>query len=158
MTNGPCLRVALGGKLPGYTFTSDGEALQLQPQVFLAVRDPVDYLNVIHNGEVKYSAKLKEFAEAGGEIPPLTIQESGWVMVRVATLFEGHYRVAFSAPWYIEFQGQRRVKKESVAFFQSWLRDYEEQLKKLPQSELGPHIPRIQQARKFWKQKEESAF
>ena len=157
ITNGPCLRATLGGKLPGYTFTSNGEAIRVQPEVQLAVRDPVDYLNVIHNGEIHYSARLDEFAKSGGRIPPLTLTESGWVMIRVATMYEGHYRVAFSAPWYVEFQGQPRVNPESVAYFQKWLRDYENQLKKLPKSELRQHVPLIQNARAFWDEKMESA-
>ena len=143
--------------MPGYTFVSDGESLQVQPEIQLAVRDPVDYLNVIHNGEVHYSAKLDEFAKAGGKIPPLTLKESGWVMIRIATLYEGHYRVAFSAPWYIQFHGQPRIQQESVQFFQAWLRDYETRLKKQPKSELSKHVPSIQSARAFWEEKMNAA-
>ena len=72
--------------------------MKLRPELRLAVRDPVDYLDVIHNGEVRYSAKLDEFAKAGGEIPKLEIKESGWVMIRVVTGYEDHLRASFSAP------------------------------------------------------------
>ena len=56
-TNGPLLRPKLGGKIPGHVFTAHtGEVLELQPELTLAVRDPVEYLEVIKNGTVFYSA------------------------------------------------------------------------------------------------------
>ena len=152
VTNGPLLQPTLEGKLPGHVFTArDGETLVLHPELNLATRDPVDYLDVVHNGTVHYSARLDEFAKAGGEIPPLRAKESGWVMVRVVTLYEKHYRAALSAPWYIEFDGERRVTEKGVKFFQDWLNKYEQRLKKLPQRQIKQHAPHIRQAREFWK-------
>lgn len=150
-TNGPLLRPKLGGKLPGHTFTArEGEVLELAVELTLSVRDPVDYLEVIHNGSVHYSARLDEFALAGGKIPPLSIDESGWVLVQVVTGYEGHLRAATSAPWYIEFDGRRRVTPEAVSFFQRWQSDYEQRLAKLPPAEIQRHAPAIQAARRFW--------
>ncbi|MDA8743381.1 hypothetical protein N9N28_02000 [Rubripirellula amarantea] len=150
-TNGPCLRVSLGGKLPGHTFhASTGEVLQLRPELRLAVRDPVEYLDVIHNGKIFYSAKLDEFAKAGGVIPLMNIKESGWVMIRVVTGYEGHFRAAMSAPWYVVFDGQPRVNQQSVDFFQLWLKEYEARLRKMPDDEIARHVPHVQRARKFW--------
>lgn len=152
LTNGPMLRPMLGGKIPGHVFTATaGEALQLQPEMRLAVRDPVDYLDVIHNGQVHYSAKLDEFAKGGGVIPPLVVRESGWVVMRVVTGYENHYRVAMSAPWYVEFEGKRRVTPEAIAFFGNWLVEYETRLKELPPNELARHVPYVKAARVFWK-------
>ena len=69
-TNGPLLRPKLGGKIPGHVFTArSGEVLELQPELTLSVRDPVEYLEVIKNGNVFYSARLDEFAKAGGIMP-----------------------------------------------------------------------------------------
>jgi hypothetical protein len=153
-TNGPMLRPRLGGKIPGHTFTArSGEALQLRPELSLSVRDPVEYLEVIHNNHVHYSARLDEFAKAGGVIPALTAKESGWVIIRVVTLHEEHYRAAVSAPWYIEFDGQPRVSQSSVDFFQRWLGDYEERLKQDSGTEISKHVPYIRAARQFWKEK-----
>lgn len=158
LTNGPMLRPMLGGKIPGHVFTATaGEALQLQPEMRLAVRDPVDYLDVIHNGQVHYSAKLDDFAKGGGVIPPLVIQESGWVVMRVVTGFEDHYRVAMSAPWYIEFDGQRRITPESIAFFGKWLVEHESRLRELPPGELAKHVPYVKAARAFWKSRANGA-
>lgn len=150
-TNGPLLRPKLGGEIPGHVFqASSGEVLQLQPELTLTVRDPVDYLEVVHNGRVHYSARLDEFAKAGGVIPPLQIKESGWVTMRVVTLYENHFRAAMSAPWYIEFDSKPRVTAEAVQFFRSWLDDYEDRLKRLPAQELARHVPFVRAARAYW--------
>jgi len=151
VTNGPLLRPLLGGELPGHVFKArPGEVLELQAELQLAVRDPVDYLEVIHNGKVHYSARLDEFAKAGGMLPPVNAKESGWVTIRVVTLHEDHFRAAMSAPWYIEFEGQPRIKAKAVEFFREWLGDYEDRLKRLPPQELQKHVPYIRAARQFW--------
>ncbi|QDT03658.1 hypothetical protein K227x_20420 [Rubripirellula lacrimiformis] len=153
-TNGPMLRPVLAGKIPGHVFhATTGEALEMHPEVRLATRDPVDYLEVIQNGQVHYKARLDEFAKAGGIIPPLLIKESSWVMMRVVTLHDDHYRIATSAPWYIDFDGHRRVTTDAVLFFQKWQSDYEERLKRLPPTELAKHIPYVKAAREFWNQR-----
>ena len=157
-TNGPLLRPMLGGQLPGHVFKARaGEVLELQAELQLAVRDPVEYLEVIHNGKVHYSARLDEFAKAGGMLPPVIAKESGWVTIRVVTLYEDHFRAAMSAPWYIEFEGLPRITPKSVAFFKQWLSDYEDRLKRLPAAELQRHVPFVRAARKFWSHKAEQA-
>lgn len=153
VTNGPLLRPTLGGKYPGHTFTSqNGEVLELQVELKLSVRDPVDYLDVIHNGDVVYSARLDEFARDNGQIPPFRFSDSGWVQVRVVTEHQEHWRAAVSAPWYIEFNGQRRISAKAVAFFQAWLSDREAMLAKLPKDEIRRHAPYVLAARNFWKE------
>lgn len=151
VTNGPLMRPKLGGEMPGHVFqASTGEVLRLQPELALSTRDPVDYLEVILNGQVHHSARLDEFARAGGLIPPLEIKESSWVTIRVVTLHEDHFRAATSAPWYIDFDSRPRITEEAVEFFQRWLSDYEEQLKQLPPQQLQPHVPYVRAAREFW--------
>jgi len=151
VTNGPLLRPTLAGKLPGHVFQPrSGESLQLQPELSLTTRDPVEYLEVIRNGQVHYQARLDEFARAGGKIPPLRIEESSWVMIYVVTGYSEHFRAAISAPWYIDFEGRPRVTPAAVAFFQQWLGEYEQRLMKLPTEQLGRHVPFVRSARKFW--------
>ncbi|MEL6105107.1 MAG: hypothetical protein AAFU85_03690 [Planctomycetota bacterium] len=157
-TNGPLLRPLVAGKLPGATFDGRfGEVLRLQAELNLTVRDPVEYLEVIHNNRVHYSARLDEFARAGGVIPAIEAKESGWIVIRVLTLHEEHYRAAVSAPWWIEFDGRRRVSKESVQFFTDWLADSEARLRKLPPPELAKYVPYVQAARRFWSERESMA-
>lgn len=158
LTNGPCLRPTLGGRAPGHTFQArSGQSLEMSVELHLAVRDPVDYLEVVHNGEVFYSARLDEFAATGGVIPPLKIDRSGWVMVRVATDHEEHFRVAMSAPWFIDFDDRRRISRKAVDFFGKWLADCETELKKLPPDELKRYIGPVRAAREFWRQRVDEA-
>ena len=158
VTNGPLLRPTIDDHVPGHVFEcSAGETLTLQPALSLSTRDPVEYLEVIHNNRVHYSARLKQFAEAKGVIPEIVAKESGWVVIRVITLHEDHYRAAVSAPWYIEFDGQPRVARRSVEFFQQWLSDYESRLKRLPRAELQKHVPFVKAARKFWDERSQVA-
>ena len=150
-TNGPLLQPRLDGKPPGYVFEmGQGESISLLPEVTLTVRDPVEYLEVIQNGIVHYTARLDEFAKAGGRIKPMTVDRSGWAIIRVVTLHEGHFRAAMSAPWYFEVGGTRRISKRSVEFFQDWLSDYETKLKSDRTLDLSAYAPFIHSARQFW--------
>lgn len=158
LTNGPLLRPTLGGEPPGHRFqATQGEVLELGIELNLAVRDPVDYLEVIHNGEVYYSARLEEFAGAGGMIPPLRVEASGWVLVRVVTMHEEHFRAAISAPWYIDFDGQPRIVADAVEFFRKWLTEREAMLSKLPSEQRQQHAKFVTAARKFWQRQADRA-
>lgn len=157
-TNGPLLRPRLAGRLPGHRFRGgSGERLELYPELDLTVRDPVRYLEVIHNGRVHYSARLDEFAAAGGKIPPIIAESSGWVLVRVVTEISEHFRAAVSAPWFIDFPDRPRVTRTSVRFFRQWLADYEQRLLGLPPHLLARHVPYVRAARAFWAAKEAEA-
>lgn len=151
VSNGPMLRPALGGYPPGHVFrAAPGETLHLDMQLNLSVRDEVDYLEIMHNGRVFHSARLDEFAAAGGRLPEMKIDNSGWVTVRVVTQHEDHFRLATSAPWYFEFKGAPRISRNAVVFFGTWLNDCEARLRALPAEELAKHVPYVVAARKFW--------
>jgi hypothetical protein len=141
----------LGGKIPGHVFqATSGEVLQLQPELTLTVRDPVEYLEVVRNGTVHYSARLDEFAKAGGVIPAMQVKQSSWVVIRVVTLYEDHFRAAMSAPWYIDFDSKPRIATEGIEFFRRWLTEYEQRLKRLSPQQLKQHVPYVRAARAFW--------
>lgn len=157
-TNGPLLQPRLDGKFPGHVFEiADGESMSLTPEVTITVRDPVEYLEVIQNGFVHYTSKLDEFAKAGGRISPIQVNQSGWALIRVVTLHEGHFRAAMSAPWYFEVGGKRRISKRSVAFFREWLADYESHLTATSPQKLADYAPFIRSARGFWQIRLEQA-
>lgn len=157
-TNGPLLQPRLDGKPPGHVFEiGQGESISLLPEVMLTVRDPVEYLEVIQNGIVHYTARLDEFAKAGGRIKPMLVDQSGWAVVRIVTLHEGHFRAAMSAPWYFEVGGERRISKRGVTFFQDWLSDYEAKLKSDRTLDLPAYAPFIRSARQFWSARVEQA-
>jgi hypothetical protein len=121
VTNGPLLRVSINDQWPGSTLSSQtGEPIELNIAASLSVRDPVDYLDVIFNGETIYSAKLEDHYRKG-EFPPISIDKSGWLVVRVVTAHDHLYRFATTAPFYFEFDGKTRISSQSVEFMQAWL-------------------------------------
>lgn len=158
VTNGPLLISNLDGHLPGHVFqiNSNSPAL-LRAELALTVQDPVDYLEVIYNGQVHYSAKLDEYAKAGGKIPPLRVTRSGWALIRVVTLYEDHFRAASTAPWYFEVDGDQRISRSSVEFFQTWLADYESHLRSQQTGDLQAYSPFIRAAREFWQSRLKTA-
>lgn len=158
VTNGPLLRPRLDSRFPGHVFTSYGDdPLVLQMDLQLGTRDPVEYLEVIHNGAVIYSARLEEFKDDKGIIPPFRFERSGWVVARVVTGYEKHYRAAVSAPWYIEFPDQPRISRASVQFFIDWLQQREQMLRKKSPEYIRSVAPFIQAARQFWAERLQQA-
>jgi hypothetical protein len=122
VTNGPLLRVQVNEQVPGHIFFRQAdEVVVLDIAVQLTVADPVQYLDVIYNGQSLYEARLDEFAKRGGRIPSLKIEESGWLVVRVVTERDHTYRLATTAPYYFEFGGQPRISRAAVEYFRQWL-------------------------------------
>lgn len=154
-TNGPLLRTLINGLPPGSNQTSSsGTPIDLDIAVSLTVREPVDYLDVIFNGETLYSAKLEDHYNRG-EFPPLQIEESGWLVVRVVTAHEKGQRFATTAPFYFEFDNQARISKQAVEFMQEWLAQAEESIEQTPQK--ANYAPWIENARTFWSEQLQKA-
>ncbi|MEQ1828688.1 MAG: hypothetical protein ABL921_22185, partial [Pirellula sp.] len=153
VTNGPLLRVSVNSLPPGSVQASyRGQSIPLDIQASLTVRDPVDYLDVVFNGETIYSARLEDHYRRG-EFPPLGIEKSGWLVIRVVTAHAGGYRLATTAPFYFEFDGKPRISKQAVQFFKRWL-----ELSKMSISTDPTESQRltgwIAQADQFWAQQE----
>jgi hypothetical protein len=154
VTNGPMLRCLVNDQPPGHVFKAGaGQFVTLDFKLDLATRDPVDYLEVIHNGRIHFTAKLDEFARSGGVIPTLETGQSGWVLARVVTLFPDHFRAASTAPWYVEVGGQTRITSQSCRFFQTWLNEFESERRSLLSRELDALAPMFKAAGSFWDQR-----
>ena len=149
ISNGPLLRAIVNGSPPGSVHPGyRGEAIPLDIAVSLAVREKVDYLDVIFNGETLYNAKLEDHYKRG-EFPELSVSESGWLVIRVVTAQEDGYRYASTAPFYFEFEGKPRVSKKSVEFFQGWLERSIEAIDRDDEQRLH-NADRKESARQFW--------
>ena len=122
VTNGPLLQPEVNGLPPGHVFRgSTGEPIELTVALQLATRDKVEYLEIIKNGEVAQHVRLAQWAEAGGKLPPLTFQRSGWLLVRALTNNQATYRFATTGPYYVEFDNQPRISRQAVQFFVDWV-------------------------------------
>lgn len=152
VTNGPLLRVMINGVPPGTVQASyNNEPIPLSIGVSLAVRDPVDYLDVIFNGETLYNAKLEDHYRKG-EFPPIEINRSGWLVVRVVTGRDEGYRYATSAPFYFEIDGRKAVQRKAATFFRQWL-ERVERSEEGKASDSSARQRAIQRARTFWEER-----
>ncbi len=151
VSNGPLLRATVNDELPGATLEGNtGTKLSLNVALKLTVADPVEYVDVIFNGDALYHARLDEYAKQGGKIPLLEVEQSGWLVVRVVTSREETYRLATSAPFYIQFGGQQRISKAACQFFLDWLENSRaEQLQNEPAAAKASE-PYYTAAKKYW--------
>ncbi len=154
VTNGPLLRATMNGEVPGKVFAAAaGQTVELDIAVALTVADPVEYLEVVFNGQTLYRARLDEYARAGGVIPPQQVGESGWLLVRVVTERDDTYRLATTAPFYVQIAGRPRISAQAVAFFQAWLEKATEQLATLGPEAQAAAEPYLSAAREFWQRR-----
>ncbi|GAB5403720.1 MAG: hypothetical protein Aurels2KO_19510 [Aureliella sp.] len=158
VTNGPLLRAEVNGRLPGTVFhASSGKPLEIHVTAKLTVADPVDYLDVVFNGKAIYQARLDEYARQGGKIPQLEVSESGWMVVRVVTSVGDTYRLASTAPFYVEFDQTPRISGKAVEMFRDWLEKAEEDVGARDPASKAAHGPYLAAARKFWDNRAASA-
>ncbi|HZN35480.1 MAG TPA: CehA/McbA family metallohydrolase [Pirellulaceae bacterium] len=158
VTNGPLLRPrVLGpgapppGALPGHVFTAEkGQTIELQMALQLSTRDKIDYLEVIRDGQTVHEVRLDQWAKAGGKLPPVAFDKSGWLLVRAVTNNEKTYRFASSGPYYVEIDGQRRVSKEAAQFFMDWVFERARRVKLDDADQQAEILATHKLARDYW--------
>ena len=158
VTNGPMLRPRVNGELPGHVFSAQsGETVELSIQLNLALRDKVDYLEVVRDGRVVHEVRLADYAKAGGRLPNVVFEQSGWLLVRAVTNNSETYRFASTGPYYVEIGGKSRVSRKAASFFSDWVDErigrieLEDEAKR--RQVLAPH----EKARLFWRNLVETA-
>ncbi len=150
VTNGPLLRPSARGELPGHVFRLEpGATLELEIGLTLSTREPISYLDVVQNGEVRHSIPFHEYARSG-RLPPIRFDRSGWFLVRAVTDLPKTHRFAMTAPWYVEIGRQRRISRSAVEFFLDWVY---ERARALDVADPGHHrevLAYHRTARDFW--------
>lgn len=156
VTNGPLLRALINGVPPGAVQSVyDNQPLPLSINVSLAVREPVDYLDLIFNGETLYSAKLEEHYRKG-EFPEISLDRSGWLVIRVITEHDAGYRMASTAPFYYEFNEQPRISRRACEFFQTWLKRSEARILE-DAATADAYREWLESAHRFWAERLQQA-
>ncbi|MCA9169792.1 MAG: CehA/McbA family metallohydrolase [Planctomycetales bacterium] len=151
LTNGPLLRPTVNGQLPGHTFRAEsGEKLSLEVALSLSTAQPIQYLEIIQNGRSVQQVRLQDWAAAGGRLPAVEFDASGWLLIRAVADDETTYRCAMSAPFYVEFAGQPRRSKQATTFMLEWLDEFAQRFPKFDDGELKT-------ARLFWEQQAANA-
>ena len=159
VTNGPMLRPRVNGQLPGHVFTAQaGESVVLTIALNLSLRDKVEYLEVVKNGKVVDQVRLSDYAKAGGKLPKLTFEESGWMLIRAVTSNPKTYRYASTGPYYVEIGEKPRISRTAAQFFLDWVYERARQIAALPnQQEREAILIYHRAARDYWQKQLDSA-
>ena len=151
VTNGPLLRPRVNDQLPGHVFTAAaGETIELETTLQLSLRDQVEYLEIFKNGFAVHRVKLSDYARQGGQLPTVTFQSSGWMLVRAVTNNAATYRFASSGPYYVEIGNRPRISKASAKFFHAWVYERARRLKLENPAQRAQVLRHHRAARTFW--------
>lgn len=158
VTNGPILRPKVNGELPGHVFTAgQGESVELSIQLNLALREKVEYLEVVRDGKVIHEVRLSDYAKAGGRLPNVTFEQSGWLLIRAVTNNSDTYRFASTGPYYVEIDQRPRVSRSAAQFFVDWVKERIERIKLDDPAKQSAVIAPHQAALEFWQRKVDNA-
>ncbi len=150
VTNGPLLQPSVYGELPGHVFrATEGTTLELQIGLTLSTREPISYLDIVQNGEVRHSIPFHEYAKTG-QLPALTFDRSGWFLVRAVTDLPKTFRFAMTAPWYVEIGDQPRISRKSSQFFLDWVYERARAISIADPEHHREVLGYHRQARDFW--------
>ncbi len=154
ITNGPLLRPRVNGHLPGHVFRAGaGETISLSVDLELLIRSPVEYLEVIKDGQVLHEVRLDEYARSGGRLPPVEFDESGWLLVRAVTTNTETYRYGSTGPYYVEIGGRPRVSKQDAQFFLDWVHERARQVRLPDETQRAQVIQYHRAARDWWQRR-----
>jgi hypothetical protein len=132
VTNGPLLVCTANGQLPGHVFQS-AAPLPIDLDVELIANDRVPAVEVIVNGQIVDTIAFDGQAKLRSK---LTLNESGWFLVRAIADNANTFRFASTAPYYVEIgTTNSRISRRSVQFFLDWL---DERRARVPQKLTDP--------------------
>ena len=159
VTNGPLIRdPRVNGQLPGHVFRAEsGATLALRATLNLSIREKVEYLEIIKNGDVAHEVRLAEWAKAGGRLPAIEFRQSGWMLIRAVTTNPKTYRFASTGPYYVEIGGQRRISKAAAQFFLDWVHERAGRVKLSDPDQREAVIRYHRAARDYWQKMVDSA-
>ncbi len=151
VSNGPLLRAKVENELPGHTFQGkEGQELELQIGLTLTTREPISYLEIVQDGQVRQSIRFEDYVKEG-RLPPLHFKHSGWFLLRVVGEAPETYRFAMTAPFFVEFGGKPRISRKSAQFFLDWVYERARQIKIADPRQRGEVMEYHRKARDFWK-------
>ncbi len=151
VSNGPLLRATVENELPGHTFHgAGGQELVLQIGMTLTTREPISYLEIVQDGQVRQSVRFEDYVKEG-RLPPLHFKQSGWFLLRVVGDASDTYRFAMTAPYFVEFDGRPRISRKSAQFFLDWVYERARQIEIADPRQRAEVMEYHRRARDFWK-------
>jgi hypothetical protein len=116
---------------------SPAASLSLEIGLNLSTRVPVEYLEIIKDGEVYAEVRLDEWKKKKGRLPPVEFSDSGWFLVRAITNKPESFQYASSGPYYVQKDDRPRVSRRSVQFLLDWIHAAELHIRGLPKVDAG---------------------
>jgi hypothetical protein len=165
VTNGPLLRPRVfgpgagrEGAMPGHVFHAEqGQSLELQIELNLSTRDPIEYLEIVQDGHSVQDVRLDQLAKAAGKLPPVKFDRSGWFLIKAVTSNPKTFRFASTGPYYVEIGYEPRVSKKAAQFFVDWVYERAGRIKLDDLAQKEEVLQYHRQARDFWRKKLEAA-
>ncbi len=149
VTNGPLLIPKANGRAPGHVFSGvTGETVVLTTSLTLHTREKIEYLEIVKNGRVLNDVMLSELIDHQGVLPDIEFTKSGWFLIRAVTKSSTYHAVS-TGPFYVEFDGQPSVRRESVEFFRKWLDQRRSALAEFDEAD-NPQVQDLRTAHEFW--------
>jgi len=94
--------------------------------------------------------RLDDFKQAGGKLPHVVFDKSGWFLVRAVCDMGKTFRFAMTAPYYVEIGDTPSISRVSAQFFLDWLNERETQLKIDDAAVRNAALAEIKKAREVW--------
>ncbi|MBI4624385.1 MAG: hypothetical protein HY736_14365 [Verrucomicrobia bacterium] len=139
-----CRRVRANGQLPGHVFRTGAPSLDLMIDGRLDSRDPIAALELVRNGRVERIALPAR----------VTMQESGWFLVRAIAGVAYTFRFASTGPFYVELgNAPAKPERASARFFVEWCDEWLSALNANPNLTAAQREDVLQpwrEARAFW--------
>ena len=151
ITNGPLLSPSVDGRLPGHVFYFEqGKTPDFEIGLTLSTRKAISYIEIIKNGQVEKSIRFDQY-RAGGRLPKLEFDASGWFLIRAVTDLPETYRFAMTAPYYVQIGEQPRISRRAAQFFLDWVYERARQIRKIEDpAQRAALMQAHRQARDFW--------
>ncbi|MBK5280227.1 MAG: CehA/McbA family metallohydrolase [Bacteroidia bacterium] len=161
VTNGPLLGLAVDGKTAGDSITISTRGQTLAYTAFLRSQIPVDYLEIIWNGEVISKHKLSGPTKSADVKGTITVKASGWILLRAWSEksdpdLPDLYPYASTNPIYIVSETKNINQKKAADYFLKWVTRLESKANDLPyrnESEKETVMQDIRNAKDFYQQR-----
>jgi hypothetical protein len=161
VTNGPLLRPRVfspgaeqDGALPGHVFQGDkGQTVELNIELKLSTRDPIEYLEIVQDGTTVHEVRLDQWVKDGGNLPTVKFNRSGWFLIRAVTSNPKTFRFASTGPYYVEIGYERRVSRKAAQFFADWVQERAGRIKLDDPQQKNEVLEYHRRARDFWQKR-----
>ena len=155
VTNGPLLRARFNDQSPGHVFRAEaGETVTITTTAQLATRDKIRYLAMIKDGESVHETRLESLVENRGELPSITFQKSGWMLLRVVTEEPQSYGTAFTGPIYVTIGDSPPLDPPGARFFRTINRRHAIKLRDTEPDTWGRSANFYKNVDSFWKRRD----